>query len=123
MSNHPINIALRFLLELAALASLAYWGWTQHTGIGRFLLGIGLPVLAAALWAVFRVPGDPGDAVVAVPGALRLALEGVLLGGSVVLLARAGQPQIALVLGVVILLHYLTSYDRVGWLLGLRHAP
>ena len=33
MSAHPINLALRFILELAALYALGYWGWTQHDGL------------------------------------------------------------------------------------------
>jgi hypothetical protein len=30
MSKNPANLALRFVLELAALAALGYWGWTTH---------------------------------------------------------------------------------------------
>ena len=32
MSAHPLNLALRFLLELAAWASMGYWGWKRGTG-------------------------------------------------------------------------------------------
>lgn len=117
MSNQPANLALRFFLELAALFALAYWGWTQHDGLVRLLWTIGLPLVAAALWGVFRVNGDPGKAPVPVPGILRLALEALIFGGAVWALYAAGQETCSLIFGVVIVLHYLISYDRVIWLL------
>ena len=43
MSQNPLNLAVRFALELAGLYALGLWGWTQHTGILRYLLTIGLP--------------------------------------------------------------------------------
>jgi hypothetical protein len=54
---------------------------------GERLLGIGLPLLAMALWGTFRVPGDPGDA----PVAARLALELVEFGAATWLLIDAGR--------------------------------
>jgi hypothetical protein len=56
------NDGLRFLLELAALASLGYWGFAENDGVLRWVLGIGLPVLAAAVWGTFVSPkaGLPG---------------------------------------------------------------
>jgi hypothetical protein len=89
MANNPINLLVRFILELAGLFALGYWGWTQHTGALRILLAVGLPLLAAAIWGVFRVPGHPGNAPVAVPGMTLMALAptttGVMLvvGGEV----------------------------------------
>src|SRR5690606_19890911 len=70
MANNPLNLGLRFLLELVALFAVGYWGWTQHQGVMRFVLAIGLPALLAAAWGIFRVPGDAsasGEAIVAVP--------------------------------------------------------
>jgi hypothetical protein len=117
MGSHPVNLALRFVLELAMWAAIGYWGWTQHEGPWRFLLGIGLPLLAMALWGTFRVPGDPGKAPVAVPGAVRLALEAVEFGAATWMLIDAGQMTLGIVFGGVLLLHYAASYDRVWWLL------
>lgn len=117
MSHNPINLALRFVLELVALFAIGYWGWTQHTGILQPLLGIGLPLLAAAAWGTFRVPDDPGKAPVAVPGWVRLLLEVVYFGGAVIGLAAASQPTAALILGIVTAVHYALSYDRIRWLL------
>jgi hypothetical protein len=39
------NLALRFLLELTALAVLAYWGWQATESPWRLLLTTGCPVL------------------------------------------------------------------------------
>ena len=29
MGSHPINLTIRFLLELSALAAIGIWGWNQ----------------------------------------------------------------------------------------------
>lgn len=117
MGSHPLNLALRFVLELVAWGALGYWGWTQHQGALRWLLAIGLPLVAMAAWGTFRVPGDPKDAPVAVPGAVRLALELLEFGLAALLLYQAGQQQAGIVFAVVVILHYLVSYDRIAWLL------
>lgn len=51
------NLGLRFLLELAALAALAYWG-SQATGSTGFnvLLAIAAPGIAAAFWGLLLAP-------------------------------------------------------------------
>jgi len=122
LSLNPVNLTIRFLLELAMFAALAYWGWNQHEGIARGLLGAGLPLGAAALWGVFRVPNDPGKAPVAVPGIVRLGLELALFAAAVILLADAGQPTAAAILGVVTIVHYIVSIDRIRWMLAYKGA-
>jgi hypothetical protein len=117
MANHPINLALRFLLELAAWFALGYWGWTQQQGLTRWLLAIGLPLIAMALWGTFRVPGDPGEAPVAVSGIVRLALEGIILFGGALALYSSDQEGWGVTLAVILILHYIASYDRVLWLI------
>jgi hypothetical protein len=121
MSNNPINLTLRFILELVMLYCLGYWGWTQHEGVVRVLLGIGVPIIAATLWGVFRVPGYPKDAVVAVPGWVRLLLEWSLFTAATAALYAAGQEQWALIFGVVVILHYVASYDYVLAMLRYRY--
>ncbi|MCP4140924.1 MAG: YrdB family protein [Chloroflexi bacterium] len=120
MGSNPINLALRFILELIALFAFGYWGWTQHEGLMRFALVIGLPLLAMVLWGTFAVPNDPsrsGNAPVPITGIIRLILELVFFGVAVWFLFDAGQITWAKVLGVVVLIHYLISYDRIIWLL------
>ena len=58
-SKHPINLALRFLLELAAIFTFGFWGHSQAGGGTGVLLAVLLPLLFAVLWGVFAVRGDP----------------------------------------------------------------
>ncbi len=120
MGSHPLNLALRFLLEIAALVAIGYWGFSQYTGIGRFVVGCGGPVIAAALWGTFAVPGDrsrSGGAPIPIPGVLRLVLELCLFGFAVWALYDAGSPMPALLLAGITIIHYALSYDRIAWLI------
>jgi len=120
MGSHPLNLAVRFLLEIAALVAIGYWGFSQHTGIWRFITGIGGPLIAAALWGTFAVPDDPsrsGGEPVPVPGVLRLMLELSLLGFAAWALYDAGSPVLALIMASITIVHYALSYHRVAWLI------
>jgi hypothetical protein len=74
----PVNAAVRLPCELAALYGIAagMWSWTESV-----LLTIVVTVAAATAWAVFRVPDDPGDPPVAVPGPVRLTIEAAVFAG------------------------------------------
>ncbi len=121
MSSHPINLAVRFLLEVAALLAIGYWGWSTGSGVLRFVLAPGLPLIAAILWGTFRVPNDPsssGKAPVPIPGILRLLLELALFAFATWALYDAGAVQLSWILGLVVVVHYALSYDRIRWLVG-----
>ncbi len=120
MSQNPINLGLRFILELVILYALGFWGWTQHEGALRYLLVIGLPLLAAVLWGTFRAPEDASanrKAPVPVPGWVRLLLEAFLFGAAIWAFFASGAATAGWVFGAVTLLHYLVSYDRIFWML------
>jgi hypothetical protein len=117
MSKHPLNLLLVFILELVALAAMAYWGWTMHEGLLQVVLAVGVPLVAAAIWGIFRVPNDPREALVEVPGWVRLLLEAAFFGTAVVLLTAAGQPDWATVFGLLVIGHYVLAYDRVSKML------
>lgn len=73
------NEALRFALELAALAVLGYWGYVRGgTALAGYGLGIGLPLSVAVAWALFGSPAAPYR----VGEAGRLVLEVAILGGA-----------------------------------------
>jgi hypothetical protein len=113
------NLALRFLLEVATLAGLAAAAWELGSGPGRWVAAVVVPVAAAAIWALFNVPGDPsrsGSAPVKVSGSARLALELAILGCGAVAVAFAAQPMLGIVFALAILGHYLASVDRIRWL-------
>jgi hypothetical protein len=121
MSQHPVNLAVRFLLELAALFALGRWGWYQSDKfVIRWALAIGVPLVAAVAWGTFAVPGDrsrSGEAPIPVPGAVRLALEMLIFGGAAWALLSTGSPRWALALSLIVIAHYVVSYDRALWLL------
>jgi hypothetical protein len=119
VGSHPVNLALRFLLELCALAAAGYWGWRVGGGPWRFVLTLGVPLLLAVVWGTFAVPNDPsrsGDAPVPVPGVARLILELATFGFAVWALYAAGQPVLSLILTLLVVAHYAFSYDRIAWL-------
>jgi hypothetical protein len=120
MSQNALNLAVRFLLELAALYAFGRWGWNQRADFMRYVLMIGLPLIAATLWGVFRVPGDAsanGNAAVAVPGWVRLLFEIAFFSFATFCFFDTGLRNAGWVFGAITLLHYILSYDRILWLL------
>jgi hypothetical protein len=121
MSSHPINLAIRFILELLALTIMGIWGWRKGgEEWWRFLLVIGIPLAMATIWGVFAVPDDPsrsGNAPVVTPGLVRVIIEFIFFGIAIWALFNLGNVKMSLIFGVVVLLHYALSYDRILWLL------
>ena len=120
MGSHPINLTLRFLLELSALFAMGVWGWRSSVGWLRFALALGIPIVAAVVWGTFAVPDDPsrsGAAPIAVSGILRLLIEAAIFGCAVWALYDAGFTGLSWGLGLIVVLHYLASYDRMLWLI------
>lgn len=122
MSQHPINLASRFFLEILALIAIGYGGWAAGEGLLRYLLAIGLPLLMAVLWGAFRTPNEPHlpkHGTFPIPGWVRLLLEAVVFGGGAWGLFSTGLVTTAWIYTLAVLIHYAFSYDRVAWL--LRH--
>ena len=114
------NLGLRFGLEIAALAGIGAAAWRFADGSWRWIAVVAAPLVAAVVWGVFNVPGDPsrsGNAPVPVPGALRLILEwAILLGGAGAFYA-AGNTSTGLAISGLVILHYAFWPERIGWLL------
>lgn len=120
MSYHPLNQALRFILEISALVSLAIWGYSSFGSGLRILMAILAPLVFALLWGIFAVRGDPsrsGKTVIDVPGPVRLFLELILFSFSVLALYYSGYSALSFAFGAMVVLHYIISYDRVLWLM------
>ena len=96
------NLALAFLLELAALAAFMFWGFgaTSNTLL-NILLGIGVPLLVAVFWGMFMAP----TAKRRVSGVVYYVLQGVVFGLAALALWAANQPVLAIVLAVVFVLN------------------
>ena len=116
---HPANLAFRFVLEIAALIAIGVGAYNLASGVVGWILGIGIPLIAAVGWGTFNVPGDEsrsGEAPIVVRGVVRLVLELLVFTTAVVLLWFVS-PIAATVLGVGVVIHYLSSIDRIRWLL------
>lgn len=109
--------ALRFLLELASLGAVGYWGRTTHAGASRWAWALGAPLALGAAWATFRVENDPGPAPVAVPGPARLALELLSFAAAALALAAADRPPAGGALAALVVIHYALDRHRVRRLL------
>ena len=117
--SNPINLAVRFILEMTGLVALGWWGWNQGEGVLRFMLALGIPFLAAVIWGTFAVPDDPsrsGEARVPVPGIVRLVLELAFFVAATLSLFAVGVTTLGWIYGIAVLIHYVVSYDRVMWL-------
>jgi hypothetical protein len=121
MNTNPINLVVRFALEIAMLISLGYWGWHLSGTWIKYIEAVGLPVTAAILWGVFRIQNDPKPAPVEIPGILRLVLELGLFAFATWALYDLGFIRLSMIMAVMVILHYLVSYDRT-WAM-LRNKP
>lgn len=120
MGTHPLNLFVRFLLEMLALVFAGIWGWHQSDSGFRILMCVLIPGTMATIWGVFAVPNDPsrlGKAPIRTPGFLRLLIELAFFGFAIWALSDLGWTKLSLGLGLVVMLHYITSYDRVLWLM------
>jgi hypothetical protein len=107
-----LNLGLRFLLELCALAALAFGGW--HAGgpvLVRLVIAVALPLTAAVVWGRWVAP----RAKYLLPDPLRLLPEWLVFGGAAVALVVTGHP----ILGAV--LATLAALNR--WALHLLGTP
>lgn len=88
------NLALRFLLELCALAALGYAGFQLASGLLiKIALAIGAPLLAVMIWGTFIAP----KATIPVPLIAWLALQAIIFGLAIAGLAATGHTTLAIV--------------------------
>lgn len=67
------NLTVCFLVELCALATLAYWGFTLDAPIAvRVVLGVATPLIAAIAWGAYVAP----RARLSATASMRLAVLG-----------------------------------------------
>lgn len=120
MTKNPLNLAVRFLLELAAIITMGIWGYNYSGSMPPIFFAIILPLGFALLWGIFAVKDDPsrsGKTVVPTPGILRLFLELFLFATATWMLRDLAYDPAWWIFGLIVLIHYIISYDRVSWLL------
>ncbi|MGI9613555.1 MAG: DUF2568 domain-containing protein [Acidimicrobiales bacterium] len=113
------NLALRFGLELGALAGLGLAGWKLTSGPIRWAAVTLIPLTAAAIWGVFNVLNDPsrsGAAPIEVNGWTRLTIELLILGAGAVAIAYAGRQDVGIAFAILVAFHYATTTSRIEWL-------
>ncbi|MFF8618997.1 YrdB family protein [Streptomyces sp. NPDC015350] len=93
------NELLAFLIELAALVMLSWWGFTAGDDTtAHLLLGLGAPAAAAAVWGLFAAP----RARFQLPLAGVLLVKAVVLGGGVYAVHAMGHTKAAVLFGIVV---------------------
>jgi hypothetical protein len=102
------NLALAFLLELAAMAAFAIWGATVNVAVA-----IAAPAVMVLLWAVFAAPRSGRR----LPAAWRAVFQLTIFALAAVALVAAGSAVAGLVLAVVaagnaVLLTALGQWDQ-----------
>ncbi|MGN6426787.1 MAG: YrdB family protein [Leifsonia sp.] len=91
------NDILRFVLELFAIVSLCIWGFVVWPLPWNIVIGIGAPVIAILLWALFRSP----KAVLRVDPFVKAIVEIVVMGAAAFAWWDLGQPIVAVVFAVI----------------------
>jgi hypothetical protein len=86
-----------FLAELFAFATLAFWGFTAWDFPWNLVFGIGAPVVAILLWALFVSP----RAVFAVHPFIRALVELLVYAAATIAWWSMGQLWIGLVYAVI----------------------
>lgn len=111
-----VVLTVRFLMELALLAVLGWWGVTQASGLAGIALAVVVVVAAAAIWGLVVAPRARLD----VPPAVRVATELVLVllgAGALVDLGHGPWGALLIVIDVagVIALGVIGARAGVGW--------
>ncbi len=91
------NLALRFVLELAALAGLAVWGLNAAGGFARIGLAVAAVLAGAVVWGIWCAPKSARR--LAQPR--RTVVEAAVFGLGAVGYAAAGYATTAAVFAVV----------------------
>ena len=94
------NIGLSFLVEIAMLAALGYWGFHAETNSWmKWVLGIGVPAFVAILWGFFLAPKAKRRLHASAGTIVSLGLFGL----AALALYLAGQPGLALAFAIIAL--------------------
>lgn len=103
-----LNDGVRFLLELCALAAIAYWGWrTGNSTASKLVLAVGGVVLVAVVWGVFR---SESDAIVEVPAAARIVIEVAVFAAATAALVAVGRTSLAIAFAVLAAINEILNY-------------
>lgn len=101
------NMGLAFALELGVLAALCYFGFVvEASWLGKIGLGLGLPVVAIIIWALFGAPTSRRR----LKGLPFLLLQIAWFGSAAVALYFAGQSVLAIIFALLFVLNTILAY-------------
>lgn len=120
MAYHPINMTVRFILELSSICIYAIWGFHQTETWIHYLLAALLPIAAAVIWGVFAVPNDPsrsGKTVIHTPGYVRLLIEISVFVTALWCLWDLHYMKLFYSMLILLTVHHIASIERINWLI------
>jgi uncharacterized protein DUF2568 len=100
-STKAANLALKFLLELGAIAAFAYWGANAADGVLSVLLAILAPAVVILAWGVFAAPKSERR----LPAVARVPFELFVFTAAVVALLAAGSAVGAALFGALVVVN------------------
>jgi len=93
------NLGLRFLLEIAALVALFYWGYQKgDSTAAKWAFAIAAPAAMAILWWLFVAP----KARIKIPSFPKFVVGVAILVVAAVALSDAGYPGLAIAFEILI---------------------
>lgn len=96
------NLGLRFMLEMAALGAVGFWGFRlDRATMVRWVVGIGVPLAVVVVWSLYLAPGSDGP----LPAATKMWVGSLVLGACAATLAAANRPALAGLFGVAIVVN------------------
>jgi hypothetical protein len=96
-----VNLAVKFVLELACIAAFAYWGASQGSGRLSVMLAIVAPAVGVVVWGVWAAPKSRRR----LPRSTRVPFELTIFALAVVALLAAHQAVAAVVFAAVAVLN------------------
>jgi len=97
----PLNLGLKFLLEIAGLAAFAYWGATTGEMPVSLLLAIATPAAAAFAWGIYAAPKSKRR----LPLQPRIRFELTFFTAAMPALLAADVPTAAAILSALVILN------------------
>jgi len=102
-----INQVVAFLLEIAMIIAIGYWGFHQgRTSLTKYSIAIVLPIVAIILWGFFAAPKS--EYRLAFP--LRIVFELCLFAIASFLLYQTGNSKLATWFAVIALTNEIVAY-------------
>ncbi len=101
------NLGVAFLLELVAIASFAYWGFTlTDSTIVNIVVGLGAPLLMITLWRFFAAPKSERR----LRGIAYLIFKVTVFALAILALIMAGSVTLGLIFALVFVINTMLAY-------------